>query len=170
VIEVMFGFFDRTSPPSIRRIGPEWSDDCARVHAQCFGRRWNSTEFESLLGDPQVIANAAIDARAKITAKTAEMSGFVLSRRAADEAEILTLAVAPASRRRGIAGALLAAHLGHLAASGTKVLFLEVDADNEAALKLYAGFGFHQVGERKAYYPRPEAAGATALIMRRDLG
>lgn len=160
----MFGFFDRTSSPSIRRIGPEWSDDCARVHAQCFGRRWNSTEFESLLGDPQVVANAAIDA------KTRAMSGFVLSRRAADEAEILTLAVAPASRRRGIAGALLAAHLGHLAASGTKILFLEVDADNQAALTLYAGFGFSQVGERKAYYARPEAAGATALIMRRDLG
>ena len=160
----MFGFFDRTSPPSICRVGPEWSDDCARVHAQCFGRRWNSTEFESLLGDPQVVANAAIDAKAK------SMSGFVLSRRAADEAEILTIAVAPASRRKGIAGALLTAHLGHLAASGTRALFLEVDGDNQAALTLYASFGFRQVGERKAYYPRPGATAATALIMRLDLG
>jgi [ribosomal protein S18]-alanine N-acetyltransferase len=159
----MFGLFDR-SPPSIRRIGPEWSDDCARVHAQCFSRRWNSTEFESLLGDPQVVANAAIDAKA------AEMSGFILSRLAADEAEILTIAVAPAGRRRGIASALVSSHLGHLTTLGIKILFLEVDADNQAALTLYKGFGFHQVGERKAYYPRAGEAGAKALIMRRDLG
>jgi ribosomal-protein-alanine N-acetyltransferase len=159
----MFGFFDRTSTPSIRQIGPEWSRDCARIHAQCFARGWQSTEFESLLADRQVLADAAINA------KTRHMSGFVLSRKAADEAEILTIAVAPSSRRAGIGSSLLSTHLGRLAAAGTKTLFLEVDGENQAALTLYAGFGFRRVGQRKAYYPRPGEAGATAIIMRRDL-
>ncbi|MGO9006919.1 MAG: GNAT family N-acetyltransferase [Beijerinckiaceae bacterium] len=159
----MFGFFDRTSTPSIRRIGPEWSRDCARIHAQCFARGWQSTEFASLLTDRQVLADGAIDARMR------QMSGFVLSRKAADEAEILTIAVAPPSRRKGIGSNLLSTHLGRLAAAGANTLFLEVDAENQAALALYAGFAFRRVGERKTYYPRPGGADATAFIMRRDL-
>ena len=160
----MFAFFRRSSPPIIRRIGTEASRDCARVHAQCFARRWSATEFESLLSDRQVTADAAI------SAATRHMSGFVLSRRAADEAEILTIAVAPARRRKGIAGQLLATHLGRLAGAGVKTLFLEVDSENQAALALYAGFDFRHVGTRKAYYPRPGEPSGAALIMRRELG
>ena len=160
----MLGFFTRSTSPNIRRVGPEASRDCAGVHAQCFARRWSATEFESLLGDRQVIADAAVDAR------TRRMAGFVLSRLAADEAEILTIAVAPASRRKGVASLLLSTHLGRLTGAGTRRLFLEVDAENAAALALYASFGFVEVGQRKAYYPRPGAHGANALIMRRELG
>jgi len=98
------------------------------------------------------------------------MLGFVLSRLAADEAEILTIAVAPALRRRGIANLLLATHLGRVAGAGAKHMFLEVEGENHAALALYAGFGFRRVGERKAYYQRPGAGAANALIMRRELG
>jgi ribosomal-protein-alanine N-acetyltransferase len=159
----MFGFFARTSTPSIRQIGPQWSRDCARIHAQGFARGWSVTEFESLLADRQVLADGAIDA------KTRHMAGFVLSRRAADEAEILTIAVATANRRKGIGSNLLSAHLGRVAAAGARSLFLEVDSENQAALALYAGFGFRRVGERKAYYARPGEPSATALIMRRDL-
>jgi [ribosomal protein S18]-alanine N-acetyltransferase len=160
----MFEFFARSSPPTIRRIGPDSSRDCAAIHAQCFARRWSATEFENLLADRHVIADAAINAA------TRQMSGFMLSRIAADEAEILTIAVAPARRRKEVAGRLLAHHLGRLAAAGAKTLFLEVDGRNQAALALYTGFGFRQVGTRKAYYQRPGEAGGDALIMRRALG
>lgn len=159
----MFGLFARAAPPTIRQIGPERSRDCARIHAQSFARDWQAAEFENLLAERQVIADGAFDA------KTRQMCGFVLSRKAADEAEILTIAVAPSGRRKGVASALLATHLGRLAAAGTKILFLEVDGENLAALALYASFGFRRVGERKAYYARPGEADATALIMRRDL-
>lgn len=98
------------------------------------------------------------------------MMGFVLSRMAADEAEILTIGVAPLARRKGIAGLLLSTHLGRLTAAGTRRVFLEVDHENHAALALYASFGFQKVGERKAYYRRAEGDSAKALVMRRDLG
>jgi ribosomal-protein-alanine N-acetyltransferase len=51
-----------------------------------------------------------------------------------------------------------------------KKLFLEVAADNAAALKLYTKLGFAKVSERKGYYPRPDGTPATAIVMARDLG
>ncbi len=94
--------------------------------------------------------------------------GFVLSRLVLDEAEILTIAVAPKSRRRGVGGALLGAHLATLAAQGAKALFLEVEAGNHAALALYAQFNFYRVGARKAYYRKDAGPAAAALVLRRD--
>ena len=49
-------------------------------------------------------------------------------------------------------------------------LFLEVAADNAAALKLYGKMGFSPVSERRGYYPRPDGSAATAIVMARDLG
>ncbi len=97
------------------------------------------------------------------------LPGFVLSRFAADEAEILTIAVAPEWRRCGIGTLLLAPHLAGLAALRVNRLFLEVDVENIAARALYAGFGFEQVGERKAYYRTADDRLAAALVMRLEL-
>ena len=91
--------------------------------------------------------------------------GMILARVAADEAEILTLAVAPVARRRGIAGALLAAAMTRTAAAGATTLFLEVAAANSAARALYASLGFTEVGYRRNYYP----GGAGALVLRASL-
>jgi ribosomal-protein-alanine N-acetyltransferase len=91
--------------------------------------------------------------------------GFVLARTAADEAEVLTLAVLPAARRQGIGGALLAEALAGARLRGACAMFLEVSARNAAALALYAGAGFAEVGRRRRYY----ADGADALVLRRDL-
>lgn len=93
-------------------------------------------------------------------------AGFVLARAAADEAEILTLAVVPAWRRRGLGAALLAAAQRRAASLGAAQLFLEVAADNDAARALYAGAGFEAVGLRRGYY----AGGRDALVLRRALG
>ena len=88
---------------------------------------------------------------------------------AADEAEILTIAVDSALRRAGVGGDLLRAHLPSVAAAGAARLFLEVDESNAAALALYARFGFVRVGERQGYYKKPDGKAASALVMRRDL-
>lgn len=90
--------------------------------------------------------------------------GFVLARVAADEAEILTLAVLPASRRAGLAGMLLRAAWSRAAAAGETRILLEVAEDNTAARALYAKIGFEQVGRRRGYY----GAGADALVLRLD--
>ncbi|WP_297297215.1 ribosomal protein S18-alanine N-acetyltransferase [uncultured Methylovirgula sp.] len=157
-----------SATPSIRRLGPQGGKACASIHAQSFPHPWSTEEFESLLAARDVIAHAAMRP-ASLRHWAAGPAGFVLSRQAADEAEILTLAVAPGARRRGIGAALLANHLPALAAAGVRCLFLEVEADNKAAIKLYQSFGFRQVGERKAYYRAADGGRATALVLRRDL-
>lgn len=92
-------------------------------------------------------------------------SGFILVRVAADEAEILTLAVVPSGRRRGVASALLVAAMTRACLEGARTLFLEVAEDNTAARVLYAAHGFAQAGRRRGYY----GAEADALILRREL-
>jgi ribosomal-protein-alanine N-acetyltransferase len=147
----------------IRPIGAERSAECAAIHATSFAYPWQEADFEQLFVASGTVADGAIDA------KEEHLAGFVLSRVAAGEAEILTIAVAPEWRRRGIASSLLSPHMAGLATIGVGRLFLEVDAENSAARALYARFGFEEVGERKAYYRAADARTAGALVMRRDL-
>jgi ribosomal-protein-alanine N-acetyltransferase len=94
----------------------------------------------------------------------ADAGGVVLARVAADEAEILTLAVVPEARRTGLASNLLRAALSRAVSAGAVCVLLEVAEDNMAARALYAGMGFEEVGRRRGYY----GAGADALVMRLD--
>ena len=91
--------------------------------------------------------------------------GFILARAVAGEAEILTLAVAPEARRRGVAGALLRAAMMEAQYRDALVMFLEVSAANTAARGLYSHAGFAQVGLRRRYY----ADGSDALVLSRPL-
>ena len=92
-----------------------------------------------------------------------------MSRRAGDEAEILSVAVAHARRGRGLARTLLDLHLRRLAGFGVRAVFLEVDEQNRPALRLYARAGFREVGRRPNYYPGDGGTAASALVLRRDL-
>jgi [ribosomal protein S18]-alanine N-acetyltransferase len=91
--------------------------------------------------------------------------GVALAVAVLDEAEVHTIAVDPDHRRRGVGGVLLAGLLEALAAREVATVHLEVRADNDAALALYAAHGFVRVGLRPAYY----ADGTDALLLRRDL-
>ncbi|HET6196746.1 MAG TPA: ribosomal protein S18-alanine N-acetyltransferase [Acetobacteraceae bacterium] len=94
-----------------------------------------------------------------------ESGGMLLGRLAADEAEVLTLAVAPSVRRQGIATALLRAAAAEMKARGAARLFLEVATGNAAALALYRREGFVEVGRRRRYY----ADRSDALVLRAAL-
>jgi [ribosomal protein S18]-alanine N-acetyltransferase len=91
---------------------------------------------------------------------TAPPLGYAAYRAMGAEAELLRLAVASAARRRGVARALLAAGRRHLAGFGCDTCFLEVRADNAAAIALYEAEGFHPIGRRPGYYGR----GTDALL------
>ncbi len=130
----------------------------AAVHAASFQRGWGEDEFHRLMIDRAVVTHRASVGRTLI--------GFVLSRVAADEAEILSLAITPAWRGRGFARPLLDLHLRRLAGLGARTVFLEVDEHNAPAGRLYGQAGFVEVGRRRGYYD----SGATALTLRRDLG
>jgi ribosomal-protein-alanine N-acetyltransferase len=94
-----------------------------------------------------------------------ERGGMLLARVTGDEAEVLTLAVAPAVRRLGVARGLLLAAKAHAAGAGSRALFLEVGTGNTAALQLYRREGFVEVGRRVRYY----ADASDALVLRADL-
>ena len=95
--------------------------------------------------------------------------GFVLARVVVDEAEILTIAVAPSHRRRGVGCALVEELCRRLYRDRVASLFLEVDAGNTAAVTLYRRLRFEKVGERRGYYAHGSVPGATALVMRADI-
>ncbi len=129
----------------------------ANLHAASFKRGWSDEEFHRLLSDRNVVCHRLSVSRTVI--------GFILSRLAAGESEILSVAIAPAWRGRGFARPLLDLHLRRLAGLGARAVFLEVGDNNAAANRLYRRAGFYEVGRRQGYYD----GSATALILRRDL-
>lgn len=106
---------------------------------------------------------------AMVLADLAVRQGFISLQCAADEAEILNIATVPPARRRGLGRALLAEgeRLSHQA--GATRIFLEVASDNAPALRLYEGAGYEQVGERRAYYKRPDGSRMDAFVLVKSL-
>ena len=152
--------------PGGLHIEPGQSNDAgelARIHAKGFYRGWPREEFIGFLTEPSTPLYVACDAKRRI-------AGFALIRHAADEAELLTIAVDPKWRGKKVGQALLRAAFEDLLLTPARRMFLEVDEQNAAAIRLYTGQGFVRVGTRNGYYPRPDGSAATALVMARDLG
>ena len=136
------------------------SIDAARladIHARAITPAWTEAALRDLLAQPGVWAEV-------------EPDGFILMRRAGDEAEVLTLAVLPEARRRGRGLALMQAALATCRSRGVGDVFLEVAADNTAARALYQGLGMIESGRRRGYYARSEGPAVDALILTRNLG
>lgn len=94
----------------------------------------------------------------------ASQNGFIVYRVVADEAEIITLGVAPNARRGGIAAAMLEIAAADAKKRGAKKMFLEVAEDNAPARALYEQSGFANIGVRPKYYD-----GIDAVMMSRNL-
>jgi ribosomal-protein-alanine N-acetyltransferase len=139
------------------KASPQLADRFADVHAACFPRPWSQREIASLMQLPGTLGFAL--------ETDGTVSGLVLVRQAADEAEILTIGVRPQQRRTGAGAQLLAACEAALRKSGCERIFLEVAVGNDAAKGLYAGAGYREVGRRKAYY----ADGSDALVLEKWL-
>jgi ribosomal-protein-alanine N-acetyltransferase len=125
----------------------------AALHATAFegAARWSEAAFRAALADPVCFLVDAPD-------------GFALGRAVAGEAELLTLVVAGPARRAGLGARLLSAFEAEALARGAEDAFLEVDAVNAPALRLYARAGWRVAGRRGGYY-----AGSDALTMRKRL-
>ncbi|TAK46658.1 MAG: ribosomal-protein-alanine N-acetyltransferase [Xanthobacteraceae bacterium] len=157
----------RRREPAVEPAGPRDAAAFAVLHAASFARGWSEQEFEQLLIERNALAHRVRLGRSIV--------GFIVSRCAGDEAEILSVAVAARHRGRGLAGRLLRTHLGELAGIGVRAVFLEVEETNRVARQLYARGGFRDVGRRANYYRSghgPQESGpqgAAAVVMRRDL-
>jgi ribosomal-protein-alanine N-acetyltransferase len=133
----------------------------ARLHGASFHRGWGEAEFEQMLGERNTLVHRLRRGRSVI--------GFAVSRMAADEAEILSIALAPGHRGRGLSRDLFLTHLGHLAGRGVRTIFLEVEENNQPARRLYERAGFTVAGRRERYYKEAGGQELNALVMRRDL-
>ena len=133
-------------------------DALAALHALCFpARPWSAAELAALLDQDGVIC-------------VAQDTGFALARVTLDEAELLTIAVAPSAQGKGLGAALLAQLALELRTRSVAKLFLEVATDNAPARALYARAGFAEVGRRRGYYPRQAAPAVDALVLALTLG
>jgi ribosomal-protein-alanine N-acetyltransferase len=132
--------------------------EMAAIHAICFTtpRPWSEAEISAFQSDPLCFT-------------LVEAEAFLIGRTVAGEAELLTLAVAPQARRRGLGARLVSRFLYQARLRGAEAAFLEVAEGNTAALSLYQRMGFSQSGRRRGYYSLPNGQVIDALILTRAL-
>lgn len=148
------------------------TDDLDRIMAvmeaafdPAYGEAWTRRQ----VGDALVLPNtfyllAGPDGRAPGDGE--EAAGFILSRGAADEEELLLIAVDPRHRGRGVGAALIERFVAEARARGAVRLFLEMREGNPAET-LYRRSGFAVVGRRRAYYRRGTGAPIDAITFAR---
>lgn len=146
-----------TDQTGITAVGYTQAPVLAALHALSFSQdeQWSTQTMEELLASVGVWAGLAV--------WQGTPAGMIMLRRAADEAEVLTLCVAPAMRRYGLASQLVAWGLSTAATAGVAEMFLEVSVRNGGAIALYQQAGFARFGLRKRYY----ADGSDAYVLGR---
>ena len=156
-----FFFSSRHAPTTSRLLRVTDAAACARLHRTSFAHPWSTAEFGALMNDPACVADGI--------AIKSSLAGFILSRRAADEAEMLTIVVAPGSRRHGHGQRLLAAHLARLAALRRQATcFLKSMRPMRPRSRFIAASDLPSRAGARAIMPSRRQAG-DALIMRRAL-
>ena len=128
----------------MRQLSARDAKTMAALHAQSFERSWDALEMAT---------HTARDLCLGLE-ETGQLTAFIILSRAADQAEILTIAVAKSARRQGLGRQLLRGAVKRLQQEGSGELFLEVAEDNVAAIALYRMAGFQPIGRRPAYYRR----------------
>ena len=146
---------------ALKAVSQEAANVLAALHAACFDSPWKAEAFSDLLAMPGAAATIATERGSPV--------GFLLTRRAADEAEVITIGTSPAVQRRGIGRSMLNHRLTEFSGSGVHHVFMEVARSNSAALALYASLGFTEAGKRNGYYRKSDGSREDAIIMRKDL-
>ncbi len=159
---------------NISRIVVEDAPALAALYAKCFEKPWSETDFQGLIATGAMGWKASFLplALGEVGEQSEAAEGifaFILLRPAADEAEILTLATHPDSRRKGLAENLLTTAEPLLALENVAGIFLEVRVDNFAAQKLYEKCGFRIVATRKNYYHLQDGSTLDAVVMKKEL-
>jgi [ribosomal protein S18]-alanine N-acetyltransferase len=129
---------------AVRPARTEDLDSLVQLEETGFRDPWPREMLECELAHPQAVLLVATRGESPV--------GYAAFRQAADEAELLRLAVEPAQRRRGVARALVTAGLDRLRHGDIQACFLEVRVDNEPAIRLYRALGFGIAGRRRGYY------------------
>jgi len=136
--------------PDIRIATAADATDLAAIRAQCFNKSWDEKTFSDLFASPDIIC------------LTIPNIAYALAQKIPPESELITIAVAPAHRRRGIAENLLQNLWQNLLQHGIHTIHLEVSENLIPAQNLYKKLGFQPIGRRTNYY----GAGQDAILMR----
>ena len=143
----------------------------ALLHKRCFDESWTAFTVRQILGLPGAFGLLAVEKGEKgeggekgdSDAGAPCLLGFALCRTAGGECELLSIAVAPPTRNRGIGAALLAGVVDRARERAVSRMFLEVAEDNVIAQQLYRTHGFRPVGRRANYYRRRQGPATAAL-------
>ena len=132
---------------AIRRGGADDLDAVAAIQAASPGAAsWNVADY--------------LEQDLLVAVEENRIVGFVVTRTvAADEREILNLAVVSDFRRKGVARALLDSTLRAFRGC----VFLEVRESNAVAQEFYKSLGFKELSKRRGYYDSPPE---TAIVMK----
>jgi len=142
----------------LRDMRPEDVPAIVQLEREVFSDPWSEGFFHSLL--------ASADCRARVAERAGRLAGYAITIVRPPHADLENLATEPASRRSGVARALLEDSIAASADAGARELALEVRVSNDAAQALYRGYGFRLAGLRRGYYRYPEE---DALVMARSL-
>ena len=131
-------------PYRIRSAVPADAASLVEIERRCFSDPWSEASFRDALDSPWAFGLVGYSAQ--------NITGYLIGREVAGTGEVLTLAVAPNFRRRGLARALLST----LRRRRVEEVYLEVRESNRSAQALYLSSGFRPVGQRAAYYRNPK--------------
>ena len=145
-------------PVAIKQALPPDAPALAALQAQALPPGWPAADFAVSCKNPARIVLKAVDG--------ADLLGLAVLQFAADEAEILSIAVAKEAQLRGIGSAILAACIAECEQKTIAHIYLDVAEGNAAALGLYGKFGFGVLARRPDYYQSGRTVPETALIMR----
>lgn len=131
------------------------------IERTSFSDPWSATSFQELIGRHDVVFEVAVG-----PGEGAGVVGYAIVYLADSDGDLVNIATASDSRRRGMGRRLLRHALASARARGAQVVFLEVRESNHAARALYESEGFSGVGRRARYYAHPVE---DALILRKEL-
>lgn len=131
-------------------MAAEHLNDVAALELACFSRPWSRQMLAEELDNQCAAFLVALEPE---TEKVIGYAGLLV---AADEGYITNVAVDPSRRRQGVAAQLLQVFDNFAHGNQLAFLTLEVRPSNTAAIALYQGFGFREVGRRRNYYDLPK--------------
>jgi len=150
---------------SISEVGVEGAALLSVIHKEAFYseyvQQWQQKDFVELLSIPGTVSF--------LISNVDQPIGFILIRNIKDEAEIITFCILPKWCRNGYATYLLEWVISRLQKQSVKRFFLEVNENNDAAIKLYQKCSFKIIGRRKGYYKGHHGLKTDALVMQIQL-
>jgi len=133
----------------------------AKIHEECFPNYWDSNAFTNFFGIDHTRA-VLVEAG---PAGAVQWAGMMVYRVVHEQADIITIAVRPDWRRKGLARDLMQVAMTHAKKLGAVGMFLDVEEGNIPAWRLYETLGFRQINRRKDYYKQKDGSFTDALVM-----